>query len=73
MVHPLTLPFHLYILLIEKTLGPELFSRKHTTSRRRHRREIERVQKLFPAPYRRGESPPKAFFITMPTSGVMCE
>jgi hypothetical protein len=32
-----------------------------------------RVQKLFPAPCRRGESPPEAFFITMPASGVMCE
>jgi hypothetical protein len=38
-----------------------------------HRREIGRVQKLFPAPCRRGESPPEAFFITMPASGVMCE
>jgi hypothetical protein len=34
---------------------------------------IERVQKLFPAPYRRGESPPEAFFITMVAFGVMCE
>jgi hypothetical protein len=40
---------------------------------RYHRREIERVQKLFSAPFRRGESPPEAFFITMPASGVMCE
>jgi hypothetical protein len=30
-------------------------------------------QKLFSAPCRRGESPPEAFFITMPASGVMCE
>jgi hypothetical protein len=73
LVHPLTLPFHLYILLVEKTLGPKLFSRKHTASRHRRRREIGRVQKLFPAPYRRGESPPEAFFITMPAFGVMCE
>jgi hypothetical protein len=36
-------------------------------------REIGRVQKLFPTPCRRGESPPKTFFITMPASGVMCE
>jgi hypothetical protein len=69
----LTSPFNLYILLDEKTLKPELFSRKHTASRRCRRREIGRVQKLFPAPYWRGESPPEAFFITMPTSGVMCE
>jgi hypothetical protein len=31
------------------------------------------VQKLFPAPCWRGESPPKAFFITMPASRVICE
>jgi hypothetical protein len=31
------------------------------------------VQKLFPAPYGRGESSPEAFFITMPASGVMRE
>jgi hypothetical protein len=71
--HPLTSPFHLYILLDEKTLRPELFSRKHTASRRRRRREIGRVQKLFPAPCRRGESPLEAFFITMPTSEVIYE
>jgi hypothetical protein len=35
--------------------------------------EIRRVQKLFLAPCRRGESPPEAFFITMPASRVMCE
>jgi hypothetical protein len=71
--HPLTSPFRLYILLDEKTLRPELFSRKHTASRRRHRRGIGRVQKLFRAPYRRGQSPPETFFITMHASGVMCE
>jgi hypothetical protein len=73
LVHPLTSPFRLYILLDEKTLGPELFSRKHTASHRRRRREIGRVQKLFPAPCWRGESPTESFFITMPASGVMCE
>jgi hypothetical protein len=56
-----------------ETLSPDQFSRKHTARRRRHQREIGRVQKLFPAPYRRGESPPEAFFITMPAFGVMCE
>jgi hypothetical protein len=41
---------------------------------RRHRRpEIGRVQKLFPAPCRRGESPPEVFFIAMLASGVMSE
>jgi hypothetical protein len=51
-------PFRLYILLDEKILRPKLFSRKHTTSRRCHRRKIGRVQKLFSALCRRGESPP---------------
>jgi hypothetical protein len=46
---------------------------KHTASRRRHRREIGRVEKLFPASYRRGESPPEAFFITIHASRVMLE
>jgi hypothetical protein len=73
LVHPLTSPFRIYILLDEKTLRPKLFSRKHTASRRRRQREIGRVQKLFPAPCRRGESSPEAFFITMPASGVICE
>jgi hypothetical protein len=69
----MTSPFRLYILLDEKTLRPDFFSRKHTASHRCHRREIGRVPKLFLAPCRRGESPPEAFFITMPTFGVMCE
>jgi hypothetical protein len=73
LVHSLTLPFCLYILLNEKTLMPNQFSTKHTLSHHRCRREIGRVQKLFPAPCHRGESSPEAFFIIMPTSGVMCE
>jgi hypothetical protein len=40
---------------------------------RRHRPEIGRVQKLFPAPYRRGESPPEVFFIAMLASDAMSE
>jgi hypothetical protein len=32
-----------------------------------------RVQKLFPAPYQRGESPPEVFFIAMLASGAMGE
>jgi hypothetical protein len=71
--HILTSPFRLFNSLDEKTLRPQVFSRKHTASRRHHRCEIGRVQKLFPAPCRRGESPPEAFFITMPASGVMCK
>jgi hypothetical protein len=46
---------------------------KPTVSHRRRRRKIGRVQKLFPAPYRRVESPLEAFFITMVASGVMFE
>jgi hypothetical protein len=56
-----------------KTKIPDQFSTKHTASHRRHRREIEKVRKLFLTPCRRGGSPPKAFFITMPAYGVMCE
>jgi hypothetical protein len=73
LAHLLTPPFRLCILLDGKTLGPDQISRKHTASRRRRRRKTGRVQKLFPAPCRRGESPPEAFFITMPASEVMCE
>jgi hypothetical protein len=40
---------------------------------RRHRPEIGRVKKLFPAPCRREESPPEVFFITMLASGAMTE
>jgi hypothetical protein len=65
LVHPLTLPFRIFNPLDGKTLGPELFSRKHTASYRHCLREIGRVQKLFSAPCQRGESPPEAFFITM--------
>jgi hypothetical protein len=41
--------------------------------RRRRRPEIRRVLKLFPAPCRRGESPPEVFFIAMLSSGAMSE
>jgi hypothetical protein len=37
------------------------------------RSEIGRVQKLFPAPCRRGESPLEVFFIAMLASGAMSE
>jgi hypothetical protein len=57
----------------ENLKDPRSISTKHTASRRCRRREIQGVQKLFPAPCWRGESPPEAFFITMPASGVMCE
>jgi hypothetical protein len=35
--------------------------------------KIRRVQKLFPAPCQRGESPPEVFFIAMLASGAMSE
>jgi hypothetical protein len=57
----------------KRTLRAQTLFQKHTASRHSRRREIGRVQKHFPAPCRRGESPPEAFFITMPTSGVMCK
>jgi hypothetical protein len=74
LAHLLTPSFRLYIFSsVRKPKTPDQFSLKYTASRCHRRWEIGRVQKLFPAPYRRGESPPEAFFITMPTSGVMCE
>jgi hypothetical protein len=57
----------------ENPKDPDQFSSKHAASRRRCRREIGRIQELFPAPCRRGESPPEALFTTMVASGVMCE
>jgi hypothetical protein len=56
-----------------KPKGSDQFSTKPTASHRRHWREIGRVQKIFPAPCQRAESPSEAFFITMVASGVMCE
>jgi hypothetical protein len=41
--------------------------------RRHHQPEIRRVQKLFPAPCRRGESPLEVFFIAMLASGTISE
>jgi hypothetical protein len=73
LVHLLTPPFRLYIPLDGKNLRPDQFSTKPTASRRHHWCEIGRIQKLFSAPCRRGESPSEAFFITMVASGVMCE
>jgi hypothetical protein len=67
------LPFHLFIPFVEKTLRAQTLFQKIYYNSRRRRHEIGRVQKLFPAPYRRGESPSEAFFITMPASGVMRE
>jgi hypothetical protein len=60
LAHLLTLPFRLYILLGEENLNTRSISTKYTTSHHHRRRKIGRVQKLFLAPCRRGESPPEA-------------
>jgi hypothetical protein len=51
----------------------DLFFMKHTARLHRHCREIGRIQELFPAPCRREESLPEAFYTTMVASRVMCE
>jgi hypothetical protein len=56
----------------EKPKHPITFP-EYIAIRRRRRPEIGRVQKLFPAPCRRGESPSKVFFIAMLASSVMSE
>jgi hypothetical protein len=56
----------------EKPKDPITFP-EYIAIRRRRRPEIGKVQKLFPAPYRRGESPPEVFFIAMLASGAMSE
>jgi hypothetical protein len=56
----------------EKPKHPITFP-EYIANRRRHRLEIGRVQKLFPTPCRRGESPPEVFFIAMLASGAMSE
>jgi hypothetical protein len=43
LVHLLTPPLRLYILLDGKNLKPDQFSSKHTASHRRRRREIRRI------------------------------
>jgi hypothetical protein len=61
-------PFCLYIPLDGKNLNARSIFLKIYC-----RREIGRVQKLFLAPCRRGESLPEAFSTTMVASEVMCE
>jgi hypothetical protein len=56
----------------EKPKHPIIFS-EYIAIRRHRRPEIGRVQKLFPAPCRRGESPPEVIFIAMLASGAMSE
>jgi hypothetical protein len=57
----------------EKNLKTRSIFQKCIAIRCHHRPEIRRVQKLFPAPYWRGESPPEVFFIAMLSSGAMSE
>jgi hypothetical protein len=56
----------------EKPKDPITFL-KYIVIHRHRRPEIGRVQKIFPAPCRRGESPPEVFFIIMLASDVMSE
>jgi hypothetical protein len=56
-----------------KNLNTRSLFQKHIVIRRRRRPEIGRVQKLFPVPCRRGESPLEVFFIAMFASGAMNE
>jgi hypothetical protein len=56
----------------EKPKHPITFL-EYIAIRRRRRPEIGRVQKLFPAPCRRGESPLEVFFIAMLASDAMSE
>jgi hypothetical protein len=51
-------PFAYKFPSMGKTYGTNLFSTKHTANHRHHRREIGRIQELFPAPYRRPSTPP---------------
>jgi hypothetical protein len=56
-----------------KNLNTRSLFQKHIAICRCRRPEIGRIQKLFPAPCRRGESPPEVFFIAMLASGTMSE
>jgi hypothetical protein len=47
---------------------PEYIAIRHC-----HRPEIGRVQKVFPTPFQRGESPLEVFFIAMLAFGAMSE
>jgi hypothetical protein len=56
-----------------KNLNTWSLFQKHIVIRHRHWPVIGRVQKLFVAPCRRGESPLEVFFIAMLASGAMSE
>jgi hypothetical protein len=73
LAHLLKLPFCLYIPLNRKNLKDKSLFLETYCNRRHHCCEIGRIQELFPAPCRRGESLPEAFSTTMIASRVMCE
>jgi hypothetical protein len=56
-----------------ENLNTRSLFQKYIAIRHHHRPGIGRVQKLFLAPCRRGESPPEVFFIAMLASGAMSE
>jgi hypothetical protein len=56
-----------------KNLNTRSLFQKHIAIRHRRQPEIGRVQKLFPAPCRIGESPPEVYFIAMLASSAMSE
>jgi hypothetical protein len=69
----LTLPLFLWRPPDGKNLKTRSLFQKHIAVHRHRWPEIGRVQKLFPAPYRRGKSPPEVFFIAMLASSAMSE
>ena len=73
LVPPLTTPLRLYIPPDEKNLSTRSDFQNTSRSAAAVDPKIGRVQKLFPAPCRRGESPPEVFFIAMLASGAMSE
>jgi hypothetical protein len=73
LAHPWRHPFAYKDPSTGKNLNTRSIFQKHIAIRHHRRPEIGRVQKLFPAPCRRGESPPEVFFIAMLTFGAMSE
>jgi hypothetical protein len=58
---------------MEKNLGTRSDFQNTSRSTAAIDPKIGRVQKLFPAPCRRGESPPEVFFIAMLASRAISE
>jgi hypothetical protein len=70
---PLTLPLRLQRPPDGKNLKTRSLFQNTSRSAAAIDPKIWRVQKLFPAPCRRGESPPEVFFIAMLASDMMSE